>query len=178
MICRGRLLAWLGSILIVRIAVARPPLVVTRVVVADIGRALEMAQAISIPQGRQIVHLIPRRYKIDDNDEVKNPLGLFGYRLEVEAHIVTVAVAALQNLSLCTENVGITTDEFVLNALASGQAVLEPSERDMGVLLADMGGGTTEYRPLHGRHGLAHRRFTHWRQPYHQRHRHWSASTF
>ena len=114
------------------------------VVAADIGRALEMAQAISIPQGRQIVHLIPRRYKIDDNDEVKNPLGLFGYRLEVEAHIVTAAAAALQNLSLCTENVGITTDEFVLNALASGEAVLEPSERGMGVLLADMGGGTTD----------------------------------
>ena len=110
----------------------------------DIGRALEMAQAISIPQNRQIVHLIPRRYKIDDNDEVKNPLGMFGYRLEVEAHIVTAAAPALQNLSLCTDNVGITTEEFVLNALASAEAVLEPSEREMGVLLADIGGGTTD----------------------------------
>ena len=114
------------------------------IVAADIGRALEMAQAISIPPNRQIVHLIPRRYQIDDNDEVKNPLGMFGYRLEVEAHIVTAAAAALQNLSLCTDNVGITTEEFVLNALASAEAVLEPSERDMGVLLADMGGGTTD----------------------------------
>ncbi len=75
---------------------------------------------------------------------MKNPLGMFGYRLEVEAHIVTAAAAALQNLSLCTDNVGITTEEFVLNALASAEAVLEPSERDMGVLLADMGGGTTD----------------------------------
>ncbi|MCL4868427.1 MAG: cell division protein FtsA [Anaerolineae bacterium] len=114
------------------------------VVVADIGRALEMAQAISIPQHRQIVHLVPRRYKIDENDEVKNPLGMFGYRLEVEAHIVTAAAAALQNLALCTQTVGITPEEFVLNALASAEAVLEPSEREMGVLLADIGGGTTD----------------------------------
>jgi len=112
--------------------------------VEDIEQALETAQAIPIPHNRQIVHLIPRNFIIDDQEGVRSPLGMHGYRLEVEAHIVTAATPALRNLSQCTENVGIEAEEFILNALASAEAVLEPSEREMGVILADIGGGTTD----------------------------------
>ena len=111
---------------------------------ADIERAMEAAQAIPIPANREIVHLIPREYTVDEHRGVKNPLGMHGYRLEVEAHIVTAASPALRNLSKCAENVGINAEEFILNVLASGEAVLEPNEREMGVIVADIGGGTTD----------------------------------
>ncbi|MEM7118733.1 MAG: cell division protein FtsA [Chloroflexota bacterium] len=110
----------------------------------DIERALDMAQAIPIPHDRQIVHLIPRHFKIDGQDEVRTPIGMHGYRLELEAHIVTAATTAVQNLNKCAQMVGIHTEAYVMNALASAEAVLEPNERDMGVLVADIGGGTTD----------------------------------
>jgi cell division protein FtsA len=110
----------------------------------DIERALDAAQAISIPHNREIVHLVPRAYTLDDQEEVRSPIGLHGYRLEVEAHIVTAATPALMNLSQTIDNVGIQVEEFVLNSLASGEAVLTPAEREMGVIVADIGGGTTD----------------------------------
>jgi cell division protein FtsA len=110
----------------------------------DIDRALETAQAIPIPSNREIIHLIPRHYTIDDHEGVRQPLGMYGYRLEIEAHIVTAATSAIQNIRHCTSTVGISAEELVLNALASGEAVLEPAEREMGVLIADIGGGTTD----------------------------------
>ncbi len=111
---------------------------------ADIERALETAQAIPIPHNREIVHLIPRGYTVDEQPGVRNPLGMHAYRLDVEAHIITAASPALRNIAQCAENVGIEADEFVLNVLASAEAVLEPNERDMGVIVADIGGGTTD----------------------------------
>ena len=114
------------------------------IALTDIERALEAAQAIPIPHNREIIHMIPREYTVDEHHGVKNPLGMHGYRLEVEAHIITGASPALRNLSQCTENVGINTEEFILNVLASGEAVLEPNEREMGVIVADIGGGTTD----------------------------------
>jgi cell division protein FtsA len=116
----------------------------TGVTPQDIDRALETAQAIAIPNNRQIIHLIPRHYTIDDHEGVRQPLGMHGYRLEIEAHIVTAAVSAVQNLQQCCENVGIRVEDMVMNALASAEAVLEPAEKEMGVLLADIGGGTTD----------------------------------
>ncbi len=110
----------------------------------DIERAMEAAQAIPIPHNREIVHMIPREYTVDEHRGVKNPLGMHGYRLEVEAHIITGATPALRNLAQCTDNVGIKAEEFILNVLASGEAVLEPNEREMGVIVADIGGGTTD----------------------------------
>jgi cell division protein FtsA len=110
----------------------------------DIGRALDAAQAIPIPHNRQIVHLIPRSYTVDEQSNVRSPLGMHGFRLEVEAHIVTGASPALLNLSHCAKNVGIRSEAFILNALASAEAVLEPTEREMGVVIADIGGGTTD----------------------------------
>ncbi|MDX1413391.1 MAG: cell division protein FtsA [Candidatus Promineifilaceae bacterium] len=114
------------------------------ITIADIERALEAAQAIPIPYNREIVHMIPREFTVDEHKGVKNPLGMHGYRLEVEAHIVTAASPALRNLAQCAENVGINAEEFILNVLASGEAVLEPNEREMGVIVADIGGGTTD----------------------------------
>jgi cell division protein FtsA len=110
----------------------------------DIEKALDVAQAISLPHNREIVHLVPRSFKLDDQDEVQSPIGMHGYRLEVEAHIVTAAAPALLNLSHTIDNVGIQVEEFVLNALASAEAILEPTEREMGVIVADIGGGTTD----------------------------------
>jgi cell division protein FtsA len=110
----------------------------------DIERAIDAAQAISVPHNRQIVHLVPRAYTLDNQDEVRSPIGLHGYRLEVEAHIVTAATPALMNLTKTASNVGIQVEEFVLNSLASGESVLEPAEREMGVIVADIGGGTTD----------------------------------
>jgi cell division protein FtsA len=111
---------------------------------ADIDRALDTAQAIPIPQNRQFVHVIPRHYTIDDHDGVRQPLGMHGYRLEVEAHIVTAAASAVQNLQQCCSNIGVKAEEMVFNALASAEAVLEPTEKEMGVLVVDIGGGTTD----------------------------------
>ncbi len=116
----------------------------TGVTPQDIERALDAAQAIPVPHNRQIVHLIPRSYTIDEQDGVRSPLGMHGFRLEVEAHIVTAASSALQNLTTCTDNVGIVPNEYVLNAIASAEAVLEANEREMGVVVADIGGGTTD----------------------------------
>jgi len=110
----------------------------------DIDRALDAAQAIPIPHNREIVHMIPRSYTIDEQDGVRSPLGMHGYRLEVETHIITAASPALLNLSKCTSNVGIKAEEFVLNVIASAEAALEPNEKEMGVILADIGGGTTD----------------------------------
>lgn len=110
----------------------------------DLARVLDAAQSIAVPQGRQIIHLIPRSYAIDDQDGIRNPLGMHGFKLEAETHIVTAASPAVMNLSRCLDNVGLRADTFVLNALASGEAVLEPNEREMGVIVADIGGGTTD----------------------------------
>lgn len=114
------------------------------VTVEDIERALAAAQVIAVPYNRQIVHLIPRGFTIDDQDGVRSPLGMHGFRLEVEAHLITGSRPALLNLTRCADNVGIRAEEFVLNALASAEAVLEPTEREMGVIVADIGGGTTD----------------------------------
>jgi len=110
----------------------------------DIGRALDAAQSIAVPPNRQIIHLIPRSYAVDDQEGIRNPLGMHGFKLEVETHIVTAATPAVMNLAKCIDNVGIQAHDFVLNALASGEAVLEPNEREMGVIVADIGGGTTD----------------------------------
>jgi len=114
------------------------------VVAHDIERALDAAQAIPIPHNRQIVHLIPRSFTVDDQEGVRSPVGMHGFRLEVEAHIVTAATPAMMNLTRCADSVGIQAEEFVMNALASAEAVLEPTEREMGVIVADIGGGTTD----------------------------------
>jgi cell division protein FtsA len=110
----------------------------------DIERAMDAAGAVAIPHNRQVVHVIPRGYVVDGQDGVRDPVGMHGFRLEVEAHIVTGSATALQNQIRCVEDLGVVVDELVLAPLASGQAVLTDTEREMGVVLADIGGGTTD----------------------------------
>ncbi len=110
----------------------------------DVDRALDSARAVSIPHGREIIHIIPRGFTVDGQDGVRSPLGMHAFRLEVEAHIVTAALTALLNLNKCVESVGVQVDEMVLNSVASGEAVLTETEKEMGVIMADIGGGTTD----------------------------------
>jgi len=112
--------------------------------VNDVERALDAAQAIAIPHNQEVVHVIPRSYSVDGQGGIREPLGMHGFRLEVEAHIVTGARTAIQNLTKCIEALDIEVEDLVLDSLASGEAVLTETEREMGVVLADIGGGTTD----------------------------------
>jgi cell division protein FtsA len=109
----------------------------------DINRTLESAQAITVPSNREILHVIPRHFRVDDQDGVRNPVGMLGFRLEVQTHIITCATTAMQNLLKCAHGAGVDVSEFVLAPLASAEAVLTPTEREMGATLVDIGGGTT-----------------------------------
>ena len=110
----------------------------------DVERALEAARAIDIPHNREVLHIIPRSFTVDGDDGVRDPIGMQAYRLEVEAHIVTGATSSIQNLAKCVQQADIHIDAMVLEPLASGEAVLTDIEREMGVVLVDIGGGTTD----------------------------------
>lgn len=110
----------------------------------DVERALESARAIDIPHNREILHIIPRDFAVDGDDGVRDPIGMQAYRLEVEAHIVTGATSSIRNLIKCVQKSGIQIDALVLEPLASGEAILTDIEREMGVVLIDIGGGTTD----------------------------------
>lgn len=109
-----------------------------------VERAMESAAAIAVPDSREIVHAIPRGYTLDGQDGVREPIGMMGARLEVEAHIVTGALASIQNLYKAVEAAGVHVISLVLEPIAAGEAVLTPAEREMGVALVDIGGGTTD----------------------------------
>jgi cell division protein FtsA len=123
--------------------VAIPPSV-GEIVPGDINRAIEAARAIEVPNSREVIHVIPRGYIVDGQDGVKNPIGMSGYRLEVECHIVTGAIASIQNLIKCVQRSQVEIDDLVLEPLASSESVLTPTEKDLGVILLDIGGGTTD----------------------------------
>jgi cell division protein FtsA len=110
----------------------------------DIERALDAARAIAIPHNREIIHTIPRGYVVDGQEGVKDPVGMQGIRLEVETHIVTGASTSVSNLVKCVRDTGVEIDDLILQPLASGEAVLKDTEQEMGVVLADIGGGTTD----------------------------------
>jgi len=110
----------------------------------DVDRAIESARAAPIPHNRDVLHVIPREYIVDGEAEIKDPLGMSGYRLEVVTHIVTGATTSIHNLEKCVQRAGIEIDDMVLEPMASGEAVLSASERDLGVALVDIGGGTTD----------------------------------
>jgi cell division protein FtsA len=110
----------------------------------DVHRAIEAAEAIAVPANRDIVHSIPRGYMLDGQDGIKDPIGMVGHRLEIEAHIVTGSVASIQNLIRAVEEAGVKTIDLVLEPIAAGGAVLTSAEREMGVVLVDIGGGTTD----------------------------------
>ena len=123
------------------VAVQRPDQEITR---SDIARAVEAAQAVAIPTQREIIHVIPRAYILDGYEGIRDPIGMSGSRLEVETHIVTGEVMAIQNLIRSVQKSGIGIDELVLQPLASGEAVLSAEDKDRGVVLVDIGGGTSD----------------------------------
>ena len=111
---------------------------------ADIDRVIETAKAIAIPNDQQILHILPQEFIIDGQDGVREPLGMSGVRLEVKVHIVTGAVSAVENIAKCVRRCGIELSDIVLQPLASAAAVLNDDEKDLGVCLMDIGGGTTD----------------------------------
>jgi cell division protein FtsA len=110
----------------------------------DVLRALDAARAVAIPHNREIIHIIQRGFNVDGQDGVTMPIGMHGYRLEVEAHIITAAQATVENLRQCVGAAGVEVLQFVLNPLASGDVVLSDGERQMGVAVCDIGGGTSD----------------------------------
>ena len=109
----------------------------------DRARVLDVAGQISIPTNREIVHILPRRYWVEGTDQVSDPVGMFGTRLDAETHIITAAVSALQNLTKCVEGAGVQVDNVVFAPIAAAQSVLREEERQQGVALVDIGGSTT-----------------------------------
>ena len=110
----------------------------------DVARAIDAARVINVTNNREIIHTIPRHFVVDGQEGVRNPVGMLGYRVDVEAHIVTGAVTAVQNLIKCFESSDIEVDQLVLEPLAAAEAVISDEEKDMGVALVDIGGGVTE----------------------------------
>ncbi len=114
------------------------------ITVDDVERVLDAARTVSIPTNREILHAVPRYYVVDGQDNVSDPVGMFGQRLDVETHIVTGAVSSVQNLTKCVEGTGVQVDGLVLSPLADALAVLDEEEREQGVMLVNLGGGTTD----------------------------------
>ncbi|MEA2547187.1 MAG: cell division protein FtsA [Chloroflexota bacterium] len=110
----------------------------------DVNRAVEVARAVSIPSNQVVLHVERRGFKVDGQEGVKDPLGMSALRLEVEVHIVTAAATAVQNLSKCVNAAGVKIDELVASALASADAVLSDTEKELGVAVADIGAGTID----------------------------------
>lgn len=110
----------------------------------DILRAVDAARAVSIPHNREVIHVIQRGFTVDGQEGIRMPIGMHGYRLEVETHIITAATATVENLRQAVATAGTHVSQFVLNPLASGEVVLSETEREMGVVVCDMGGGTTD----------------------------------
>lgn len=110
----------------------------------DIDRSMDAARAVPIPHNREIIHVIQRGFTVDGQDGIRMPIGMHGYRMEVEAHIITAAASTVDNLRQSVGSSGVTVNQFVLNPLASAEVVLSESDREMGVVVCDIGGGTTD----------------------------------
>lgn len=115
----------------------------------DVERVIDAARAVAIPLDRQVLHILPQQFAVDDQDGVREPIGMAGVRLEARIHIVTAAQSYGQNLTKCCERAGITPSEMVFEPLASAEAALFPEERELGVALIDIGGGTTDIIVFH-----------------------------
>lgn len=110
----------------------------------DIRRVIEQSKAVSIPPDREIIHIIPQEFVVDEQDGIKDPLGMSGIKLEVNVHIVTGAITSVQNLKTCIARAGIEIEQIVLNQIATSASILTHDEKELGVGLIDIGGGTTE----------------------------------
>ena len=115
----------------------------------DVERVIDAARAVAIPLDRQVLHILPQQFAVDDQEGVRQPVGMAGVRLEARIHIVTAAQSYGQNLSKCCERAGVTPTELLFEPLASADATLFPEERELGVALIDVGGGTTDIIVFH-----------------------------
>jgi cell division protein FtsA len=109
----------------------------------DVARVVEAAQAVSIPSSREMIHVIPRDFIVDSQDGIKDPVGMSGIRLEVETNIIHGSSTAIRNLVKCVTQAGVDVEEMVYTGIASAEAVLTDTEKELGTLLVDIGGGTT-----------------------------------
>ncbi|MCD6230910.1 MAG: cell division protein FtsA [Dehalococcoidia bacterium] len=110
----------------------------------DLKRVLSTTRGAPVPEGKKVLHAIPRYYALDGQERVKKPVGMHGTRLDVETHIITASVSSVRNLAKCIRSAGIEVADLILEPLASGEAVLTPQEMDAGIIMADIGGGTTD----------------------------------
>ncbi|HBF11939.1 MAG TPA: cell division protein FtsA [Deltaproteobacteria bacterium] len=111
---------------------------------SDIARVIDAAQAVAIPMDREVIHVIPQEFIVDDQDGIREPLGMSGIRLEAKVHIISAAVSSAQNIVKCANRCGLNVNDVVLEPLASSESALSPDEKDLGVVLVDIGGGTTD----------------------------------
>lgn len=111
---------------------------------SDVDRVIDSARAVAIPADQKILHILPQEFVIDRQEGIKEPIGMSGIRLEARVHIVTGAVSAAQNIEKCIRRCGLEVDDVILEQLASAQAVLAEDEKELGVCLVDIGGGTTD----------------------------------
>ncbi len=110
----------------------------------DVNRVIDAAKAVAIPMDREVIHIIPQEFIIDDQDGIRDPIGMSGVRLEVKVHIVTGAVSSAQNIIKCANKAGLNVAEICLEPIASAEAVLSTDEKELGVVLVDIGGGTSD----------------------------------
>ncbi len=129
------------------VSINRPDRIITE---DDVRRVVETAQAIQLPSESEMIHVIPRQYIVDGQDGITDPVGMTGTRLEVDVHIVTGAITAVHNLVRCVEALGIGIEQIVLEPIASSLAVLSSAEKELGVILMDSGGGTTDISVFRG----------------------------
>lgn len=123
------------------VAVAEPEKEITD---QDVRRVIEAAKAVSLPSSREILHVLPRGYIVDSQDGIVDPVGMTGVRLEVDTHLVTGGATAMRNLRKCVEELGVEVSGMVFGGLASAQSSLSETEKELGVVLVDIGGGTTD----------------------------------
>lgn len=123
------------------VAVAQPEKEIT---INDVDRVVEAAKAVSLPSPREIIHVLPRGFTVDGQDGIKDPVGMTGVRLEVDTHLVTVGTTSKRNLEKCLSEVGVDVLGFVFNGLAASSAVLTETEKELGIVLVDIGAGTCD----------------------------------
>ena len=124
------------------VAIANPQGEITE---TDVERAIEAAKAVSLPSSQAVLHVLPRQYTLDSQAGIKDPIGMTGIRLEVDTHLVTGGLTSIRNLRKCVEGVGIDVDGLVFNGLASSESVLTDTEKELGVVLIDVGAGATDF---------------------------------
>jgi len=117
----------------------------------DIESVIEAARAVAIPMDREVIHVLPQEYIVDEQAGIQNPIGMAGVRLEAKIHIVTGAVTSAHNIVKCANRSGLDVCDIVLEALASGEAVLTDEEKELGAILLDLGGGTTDLAVFSGK---------------------------